>query len=209
MRFALSILALVAALFAAAFLLANANGDVSAQETVTITMGPGRDASQTGTATLTAQGNQTQVVINIQSGGAGVQQPAHIHQGSCPGVGAVAFPLTNVVDGTSTTMVNATLASLRTGSFSINVHRGTSQADLAIYVSCGNIPAAAQPTPTPAPGTPTPAATPIPTPAQVPTTGGPPTSDDGAFAWWYVAVALAAVAALGSGAFLFAPRRHR
>lgn len=117
-------------------------GVASQQQSITVNLGPGRDASQTGTAVLAARGNQTEVVVNIQPGAAGVPQPAHIHEGLCPNVGAVRFPLTNVIDGRSTTMVNAPLGDLLTGNLSINIHR--SQQEAGVYVSCGNIPAAAR-----------------------------------------------------------------
>lgn len=110
----------------------------SATIAFTITLGAGRDADQNGFATLTAVGDKTQVDLNIKPGAAGVAQPAHIHEGSCPGVGAVKYPLTNVVDGKSTTVVNASLASLLTGGFSINAHK--SAAEASIYVACGAIP---------------------------------------------------------------------
>lgn len=104
---------------------------------VTIEMGAGRDASQPGSATLTAKGAQTEITLNIQPGPAGIQQPAHVHEGGCPGVGAVKYPLTNVVNGMSTTTVNAPLSELFNGMFSINAHR--SPAEIGIYTSCGNL----------------------------------------------------------------------
>lgn len=107
---------------------------------VVIALGPGRDGSQTGTATLTAKGGQTEVVINVQASAAGVAQPAHIHEGGCPGVGPVIYPLTNVVDGKSTTLVNAGLGGLLNGTFAINVHESAVRS--AIYTSCGNVQAA-------------------------------------------------------------------
>jgi len=190
MRFVLAGVGLLAALVAAAFLVVGSGDIVSAKEgdTVTVTMGPGRDGSQTGTATLTDMGSQTQVVLNIQPGPAGVEQPVHIHAGSCPGVGAVAFPLTNIVNGTSTTVVNATLDSLRTGGYSINAHQDGTQAGLGVYVSCGAIPAAAQATPTAAAS-----------PAAAPASGGPPASSDGSFGWWYLLIAVGALVLVSGG----------
>jgi hypothetical protein len=199
MRFVSVGLGLAATLLVAAFLVAGAGDSVSAKEgdTVTVTMGAGRDASQTGTATLTDQGSQTQVVLNIQPGAAGVEQPVHIHSGNCPGVGAVAFPLTNVVNGTSTTVVDATLDSLRTGGYSINVHQDGTQAGLGVYVSCGAIPAAAQATPTVAGAQTTPA--PAASPAAAPAAGGPPASSDGSFGWWYLLIAVGALTLVSGG----------
>lgn len=104
---------------------------------VTVTLGPGRDGSQPGTAVLTPQGDKTQVVINVQPGPPGVPQPAHIHVGTCPGVGAVKYPLTNVVDGKSTTIVDDSLQDLLKGGYAINVHKSVSE--IGIFVACGNV----------------------------------------------------------------------
>lgn len=105
---------------------------------ITLNLGPGRDGDQSGTARLTPKGDKTEVVLNIKPGAAGVEQPVHIHDGACPGVGAVKYPLTNIVDGKSTTTVDAPITALLTGSFSINAHK--SAADINTYVACGGIP---------------------------------------------------------------------
>ncbi len=114
----------------------------SAEDTVTVKLDPLNNSGISGTATLTAQGDSTQVVLNLTGEPAGASEPAHIHTGSCgPSLGGVKFPLKNVENGTSTTVVNASLASLQTGGFAINVHQ--SAANIANYVACGNIPALA------------------------------------------------------------------
>ena len=111
-----------------------------AQQTVTVTIGPGRDeATGTGTATLTAMGSQTQVVLRV--GSTNPDMPAHIHVDTCPGVGDVIFPLTNVRGGTSTTIINAPLSQVLAQGKSINLHRSASQ--IGVYVGCGTIVAAA------------------------------------------------------------------
>jgi hypothetical protein len=111
-----------------------------AQQSVTITIGPGRDeASGTGTATLTAQGNQTVVVL--RAAGTNPEMLAHIHADACPGVGAVVFPLSNPMNGQSTTTIAAPLSTVLAQGRSINLHR--SPADSGIYVGCGNLAGAA------------------------------------------------------------------
>ena len=110
----------------------------AANPAVTVTLGPGRDSDQNGTATLTAKGNQTVVALNIKPGAAGAAQPAHIHAGECPVPGDVKYPLTNVVDGKSSTTIDAKLSDLLKGGFAINVHQ--SAQDIGKYVACGAIP---------------------------------------------------------------------
>lgn len=106
---------------------------------ITVNLGPGRDGDQSpGTAVLTAQGTKTQVTVNIKPAAAGVSQPGHIHEGACPGVGAVKYPLTNAVDGKSTTVVDVSLKDLLRGGFAVNLHKSTQEA--GVYVACGNIP---------------------------------------------------------------------
>lgn len=106
---------------------------------ITLTFQPGRDGVQPGTVTLTDQGNQTQVTIRVQARAAGVAQPAHIHEGACPGVGAVRFPLSSVVDGVSVSTVNTRLADILNGGYSINIHESVQQASR--YTACVNLPA--------------------------------------------------------------------
>lgn len=121
-----------------------APGSLVAQGTpLNLTFGPGRDATQPGTVTLTPQGDQTVVVINVgpNPAGNGADQLAHIHMGLCPGVGAVQYPLTTVVDGKSTTTVNVALSSVLDGNHSINVHQGTAAPASGIYTACVNLPA--------------------------------------------------------------------
>ena len=105
---------------------------------LTVQLAAGRDGDQSGTATLTAKGNQTDVALNIKPGAAGVAQPAHIHVGTCPVPGDVKYPLKDVVDGKSTTTLDVSLAQLLTGGFAINAH--LSAADIGKYVACGVIP---------------------------------------------------------------------
>src|SRR6266496_2540893 len=113
----------------------------SAQQPVTVTLGPGRDANEApGTATLTdLGGGTTRVVISVTSPDANM--PAHLHADVCPGVAAIVFPLTNVTNGQSTTEVNASLADIMARAKAINLHKSPDQ--IQVYVSCGNLPATA------------------------------------------------------------------
>jgi hypothetical protein len=155
----------------------------AAQQPVTVTIGPGRDAATgTGTATLTDLGGG-RTRVDVRANAASPNMPAHIHADVCPGVAAVVFPLTNVMNGTSTTEINASLADIMARGKSINLHQSPQEAQ--IYVGCGNLPAmgaaaapaapaapagtAAQPRPA-QPAAPAAAAA-QPRPAQLPRTG--------------------------------------
>jgi hypothetical protein len=115
----------------------------SAQETVTVNLSEQSGSGQSGTATLTAVGNQTRITIQLSNPPAGTPQPAHIHPGTCANLNPQPqYPLNNVVNGTSETVVDVPLANLLTGNFAINVHK--SGQEVAVYVACGDIPARAQ-----------------------------------------------------------------
>ena len=105
---------------------------------ITVTMNSQSGSGETGTATLTAKGTKTQVVVSLTGEPAAGSQPAHIHPGSCAKLNPIPkYPLSPVVGGKSTTVVPATLASLSTGHWAINVHE--SAKNLKKYVSCGDI----------------------------------------------------------------------
>jgi LPXTG-motif cell wall-anchored protein len=122
------------------------------------TFGPGRDATQAGTVDITDNGAAGfTVVLNMtqpRPAGADASQPAHIHVGTCPGVGAVDVPLTNVVGGKSTTNVtNKKLSDILAAPHAINVHVSTT--DAGHYTACLNLQvtnAAAAPTQLPRTG---------------------------------------------------------
>ena len=93
-------------------------------------------SGESGTATLTAEGDKTKVVIDLQ--GNSSAQPAHIHKGSCADLDAAPeYALADVRGGTSTSTVDAKLDDLRDGAFAINVHM--SAAEIETYVACGNV----------------------------------------------------------------------
>jgi hypothetical protein len=113
-------------------------GAFAQSSTVTLTMGEQNGSGQNGASALVDAGSgSTAVAINI-SGGSDTPQPAHIHRGTCANLDPKpAFPLTSVVNGTSETIVNVSMAELTSGNYAINVHK--SAAEASVYVSCGDI----------------------------------------------------------------------
>jgi hypothetical protein len=111
-----------------------------------------------GSATLTdIGGGRTRVEVRVSAAG-NTNMPAHIHDGTCATLNpAPKLPLTNVTDGTSTTEVNATIATLTAAPHAINLHKSPTES--AVYVSCGNVVAGA--TALPATGGPASAGLPV------------------------------------------------
>lgn len=105
----------------------------------TITLTTQNNLGQSGTATLTEENGQVKVVLVMKGGTFTAPQPAHIHEGSCPNPGAVKYPLSNVVNGESETVLNVTMdAMLKSAAkLAINVHKSASEA--SVYTACGNI----------------------------------------------------------------------
>jgi hypothetical protein len=105
---------------------------------VKVDLGEQNGSGESGTATLTADGGKTKVVISLDGAPSGTPQPAHIHEGSCAKLDPTpAYGLTNVVGGASTTEVDEPLDELQDEDYAINVHK--SGTDLKTYVACGNI----------------------------------------------------------------------
>ncbi|MDP9105505.1 MAG: hypothetical protein M3N49_06195 [Candidatus Eremiobacteraeota bacterium] len=96
------------------------------------------NSGETGTATL-FDGAKGLIVKLRLAGGGDVDQPAHIHKGTCEKLDPKpTYPLRFVHDGQSeTTIEGVTLAQLQKAPFAINVHKSAKEA--AIYVSCGNL----------------------------------------------------------------------
>ena len=135
---------LVMVMAAAAFLAVGCGGDDDNGSAgggddgaVTVQLGEQNGSGQSGTATLTAEGDSTRVEIDIENG-TSEPQPAHVHEGSCENLTPQPkYALQNVVDGKSTSTVSATLDELKSTAYAINVHK--SAAEVETYVSCGAI----------------------------------------------------------------------
>lgn len=91
-----------------------------------------------GTARFTTEGDGTRVVLQLDDDTSGEARPAHVHDGTCRTFDpSPAYPLENVVNGRSETMVDASLEELRAEPYIVNVHR--SEAKVQEYVACGSL----------------------------------------------------------------------
>jgi hypothetical protein len=103
----------------------------------TFTLTEQNGSGQNGTVLLEEVGSQVRVTISL-SNPTTIAEPAHIHTGSCPTPGAVVFPLENVENGTSVTMINTSLADLEAQEpLAVNIHK--SAAESGTYYACGDL----------------------------------------------------------------------
>ena len=103
-----------------------------------VTLSQQNESGETGAATLVEENGQVVVTLSMLGFPQDTPQPAHIHVGVCPDVGAVMYPLTNVVNGESTTTLEVTLAQLESElPLGINVHK--SAAEASVYTACGDL----------------------------------------------------------------------
>jgi len=110
----------------------------STSTTMSIVLAKQNNSEQSGSVTLTEENGQTTVTIALDDYTKDVSQPAHIHNGACPDVGDVMYPLTNVVNGASETVLDVDLATLKSElPLAVNVHK--SAAEASVYTSCGDL----------------------------------------------------------------------
>jgi hypothetical protein len=117
---------------------AAAGTPATASNEVIVKLAEQNSSGESGTATLTATGASTRVVLELKNPTTD-SQPAHIHRGTCENLDPdPLYGLVNVIQGRSETVVNVPLSELTTGGLALNVHQ--SNAKLNEYVACGNLP---------------------------------------------------------------------
>jgi hypothetical protein len=123
----------LAALSAAALLVAPVLAG-AADNSVKIKLAAMNGSTEDGTATLIPKGDKTVVVIDVANGTKD-PQPAHFHLGTCEKYNPHhEYNLSGVVDGKSTTTLDASVDKLTHGDMVINVHK--SAVDIATVSSC-------------------------------------------------------------------------
>lgn len=103
----------------------------------TITLQTLNDSGVTGSVAFSDLGGSTQVDVMVDPGD-NPDMPAHIHPGSCADLTPQPkYPLENVREGRSTTVVPAGIDELFAGGLAVNVHK--SNDDLKTYTACVDI----------------------------------------------------------------------
>ncbi len=96
------------------------------------------NSGQNGYAEITEKNGKAKIEIVLAGTPTPSRQPAHIHVGNRPNLGAVKYPLSDVVNGRSETMLGITFDQLLSERpLGINVHK--SATEMAISVASGNL----------------------------------------------------------------------
>ena len=107
-----------------------------AKNTITVTLAPQNKSDQSGTATISEENGKVKVMLDLTGGNFTKPQPAHFHEGTCEKPGKVVYPLKNAENGKSTTVLDVSLAKLKSQApLVINVHK--SDAEISVYTACG------------------------------------------------------------------------
>jgi len=108
------------------------------QSEMNVLLSPQNNSGESGMANLKDTSGIATVTLSLIGYTPNVVQPAHIHIGACPGVGAVKYPLNSVVNGKSVTVLGVGIAQLKQQlPLAINVHK--SATEIATYTSCGSL----------------------------------------------------------------------
>lgn len=128
---------LVASVVVACSLAALAGCQQAAPSSRSLTFVTLNDSGVTGSVSFRDVGGRTSVDVRLEPAG-NLDMPAHIHPGTCDNLTPQPkYPLENVRDGTSLTVVPASIGELFGGGLALNVHR--SNDDLGTYTACVDI----------------------------------------------------------------------
>lgn len=95
-------------------------------------------SGQSGSAVLKEINGKATVVITLNGQPKDVEEPAHIHIGSCQTLGDPKYTLNSVKNGSSETILEVPLSEVLAGlPLALNVHK--SEKEMAKYVACGDI----------------------------------------------------------------------
>jgi thiol-disulfide isomerase/thioredoxin len=113
--------------------------DDNMMDTMKYSLASQNNSGETGTVTFSEDESQkTKVVIEITGAPKEAVQPSHIHMGSCENIGNVKYPLTDVINGKSETILAISFDDLwKEVPFAVNVHKSANESK--IYVACNNV----------------------------------------------------------------------
>ncbi len=112
-------------------------GEGGAGGSITVDLAEQNGSGISGTATLTETSGTLDVFVTLDGDDGSSARPIHIHAGTCgEDLGDVVYGLTDVIDGSASSTVEATLADLE-GDFAINAHESADA--IENYITCGPV----------------------------------------------------------------------
>jgi hypothetical protein len=127
-------------LIAAGVLAVAAFAPAAAQNIFSVPLDDVDDSGVTGGASIRGVDEGVEITVFISAGDEGGVHPVHVHDGTCDDLGDVAWPLEDIEDGESVTVLDdITLGDIMTGEYAINAHQSEDEMD--VNVMCGNVPA--------------------------------------------------------------------
>ncbi len=134
------LVAVLAVVLAMAALTAGGPAAAQDEESVELDLNEINESGVTGTATLTANGDETTVTLQLTGDAVVGDHPANIYEGTCDDLDPnPAFELTAVdEDGMSETTVEVSLEDL-TGDTPYAINVLLSSEELGVYIACGDI----------------------------------------------------------------------
>lgn len=110
---------------------------VGGAEFATVQVAEQNGSGISGLATISKRDDGLVVGLDLEGADAAKSYPAHIHEGTCDKLDPTPkYPLDNVVQSSSETVIQADLGELRDEDYAINVHDAD---DPKKYVACGVI----------------------------------------------------------------------
>lgn len=107
-----------------------------ARNTAAVILSEQNKSGQSGSATVTKDGDKVKVVLSLTGGKFTEPQPVHFHEGICEKPGKVVYPLTDLEEGKSETTLNVSLEKLKSQApLIVNAHQ--SKEKLSVYTACG------------------------------------------------------------------------
>lgn len=103
---------------------------------ITVGLAEQNGSGISGTATLTETSGTLDVFVTLDGDDGSTPRPIHIHAGTCEELGDVVYGLTDVMDGSASSTVEAILADLE-GEFAINAHESADA--IESYIACGPV----------------------------------------------------------------------
>lgn len=105
---------------------------------ISIVVSEQNGSAESGIVIISEVNGKVNVGLKLTGGVPGVPQPAHLHSGVCSDPGKVVYPLTNVVNGESETILKVDMATFNQSlPLILNVHKSEQESD--IYASCGEV----------------------------------------------------------------------